>query len=148
MYNLLLYKVYIYFIKLELQLLNKQNHSTDKGEKFCPYRAFFGCIDKILHRTVVVQLLKSNYKALQIWSSSVGQGPSFKSEIKLDLFSNKYKRVDADLAPYMSGRPAMEVKTTTTVTAMATQTVSIPSRLAAQPRTAKFPGTPRPARQR
>ena len=42
MYNLLLYKVYIYFVKLELQLLNKQNHSTDKGEKFCLFRAFFG----------------------------------------------------------------------------------------------------------
>jgi hypothetical protein len=44
MYNLLLYKVYIYFVKLELQLLNKQNHSTNKGEKFGLFRAFFGCI--------------------------------------------------------------------------------------------------------
>ena len=43
MYNLLLYKVYICFVKLELQLLNKQNHSADKGENFCIFREFFGC---------------------------------------------------------------------------------------------------------
>jgi hypothetical protein len=33
----------------ELHLLNKQNHSTDKRDKFGQYRAYFGCIEAFKH---------------------------------------------------------------------------------------------------
>jgi len=60
MYNILFYKVYIYFVKLELQLLNKQNHSTDKGENFCLFRALFGCI--VTSITIVFQIPNHMFK--------------------------------------------------------------------------------------
>ena len=47
-------------IRLKFLLLNwncNKNRSTDKGEKFCPYRAFFGCIDSYLYRIFNYKLL-------------------------------------------------------------------------------------------
>jgi hypothetical protein len=63
MYNLLLYKVYIYFVKLELQLLNKQITQQTNGKNYVYLERFL----VVLMRFIILSKVREKQNVYEVF---------------------------------------------------------------------------------